>query len=93
MNIGKKILLIIAINILYCAMSYYIYTILVVEYNNYVIRNIVYLDTLGVEEANILTFGDIDLDKITDEIAKVQSDIGKSLEKSEEDRENILKDI
>ena len=93
MNIGKKILLIIAINILYCAMSYYIYTILVVEYNNYIIRSKIYLDTLGLEEANLLSFGNIDLDQLTDQISIISSkkdNIYKSLEQTQEETKNVL---
>tara|TARA_A100001015_G_C14942220_1_gene693064 strand:+ start:1229 stop:1462 length:234 start_codon:yes stop_codon:yes gene_type:complete len=73
----KKIILIIAINILFLAMSFYLYQYMVIEYDNYVLLNKVYLDVLGADEAAAVMGGG-SIDSLLDEIRYTRDNLSGS---------------
>ena len=74
MEFIKKIILIIAINILFLAMSYYLYNYMVIEYDNYVLNNKIYLTILGSDEASVILGGG-DIDDILNDITFAKGEL------------------
>jgi hypothetical protein len=74
MEFVKKIILVILVNILFAAMSIYLYNYLVIEYDNYVLENIIILDVLGADEASMIHGGG-DIDDLTSRLKTVKGSI------------------
>lgn len=58
MNNIKKIILILLINGLLITMGIYYYKYMVIEYKKFIEKNKVFINVLGLEEANVVKFGD-----------------------------------
>ena len=77
MELVKKIILVILVNILFIAMSTYLYKYLVIEYKNYVLENKIYLDILSADQAFMINDGG-GLDDLVSELKLVKSSITAS---------------
>ena len=77
MKLVKKIILVILVNILFMAMSTFLYKYLAIEYKNYVLENKIYLDVLSADQAFIINDGG-GLDSLTAELKLIKANMIES---------------